>query len=66
MDPLRENDLERFRRMSHHERMTAVFETVNAGIRIQLAALRARRPGASEQEIEAILRDWLKDERTNP
>lgn len=66
MDPLRENDLERFRRMSPDERMTAVFETVNAGIRIQLAALRARRPGASEQEIEAILRDWLKDERTNP
>ncbi len=66
MDPLRKNDLERFRRMSADERMKAVFETVNTGIRIQMAALRQRRPGASDGEIEAHLRNWLKDERTKP
>lgn len=66
MDPLRKDDIERFRRMSAHERMEAVFATVNVGIRIQLATLHARRPQAPDHEIEAILLNWLKDERTNP
>src|SRR5262245_28459378 len=65
MDPLRKNDIERFRRMSADERMKAVFETVNAGFRIQLAVLRARYPRASDQEIEAHLRNWLRAEHTN-
>jgi hypothetical protein len=65
MDPLRKDDIERVRRMSARERMDAVFATVNAGVRIRLAKLRAARPQASEHELEATLRNWLKDERTN-
>ena len=65
MDPLRKDDIERLRRMSASERMDAVFGTVNAGVRIRLATLRATRPDAPEHELEATLRNWLKDERTN-
>ena len=66
MDPLREHDIEQSRRMSPDKRMSAVVETVNVGIRIQLAAIRAKHPCASEEEVESKLRQWLKDERTNP
>lgn len=66
MDPLRKDDIERVRLMPANEHMNAVIATVNAGVRIRLAALRAKHPQASEHEIEAALRDWLKDERTNP
>lgn len=65
MDSFRENDVERTRCMSADERMRMVFDTVNVGIRIQLATLRARHPGASEDELVARLRRWLSDERTN-
>lgn len=65
MDPLRKHDIEQSRRMSPDKRMRAVVETVNVGIRIQLATIRAKHPRASEEELETKLRQWLKDERTN-
>lgn len=65
MDPLRKDDIERTRRMSPDERMRGVLAAVNAGVRIRLAALRAKRPRATEGELEAALREWLKDERTD-
>jgi hypothetical protein len=65
MDPLRKDDIERMRQTPDAERMGAVFDAVNAGVRIRLATLRAQRPQASDEEIETALRDWLKDERTD-
>jgi hypothetical protein len=65
MDPLRKDDIERVRRMSPDERMQAVLATVNAGVRIRLATLRAKRPQATDRELEAALVEWLKDERAD-
>lgn len=65
MDPLRKDDIERMRRMPPDERMRAVLATVNAGVRIRLATLRAKRPQATDRELEAALREWLKDERSD-
>ncbi len=66
MDPLRKNDIERMKRMPPEERLRAVIATVNAGVRIRLATLRAKRPQATDSECEAALREWLKDERADP
>ncbi len=65
VDSLRKDDIERARRTPPEERMGAVLAAVNAGVRIRLAALRAKRPLASDQEIEAALREWLRHERAD-
>lgn len=65
MGPLRKNDIERARITPASERMRAAINTVNAGVRMRLATLRAKHPQATEHEIETALRNWLKDERTN-
>lgn len=65
MEPLRKDDIERVRHMSPAERLQAALEAVNAGVRIRLATLRAKRPHATDRELEAALRDWLKDERSD-
>ena len=66
MDALKKDDIERAKRMSPEERMRAVIEAVNTGIRIRLAALRAKNPRATDAEIEAALREWLSHERDEP
>jgi hypothetical protein len=64
VDPLRRDDIERARRMPPAERMRAVLAAVDAGLRIRRAALRAKRPVATEAEIDAALQEWLLlDER---
>lgn len=65
MDPLQKDDIERARRMPPDERMRAVLAAVNAGVRIRVAALRTKRPHATDREIDAALREWLKDERSD-
>lgn len=65
MDPLRKEDIDRMRRMPPEERMRAALAAVNTGIRIRVATLRAKRPQATERELEAALREWLKDERAD-
>ena len=51
--------------MPPEERMRAVLAAVNAGVRIRLAALRAKRPQATERELSHALREWLRDERAD-
>ncbi len=65
MDPLRSDDIERMKHMQPADRMRAVLATVNAGVRLRRAALRAKRTQATEAQIEAALKEWLlADERT--
>jgi hypothetical protein len=59
MDPLRRDDLERARRTTPAERARQAFELMRTGIRLRRAALRARFPEESEEQIEARLRRWL-------
>ena len=65
MDPLRKDDIDRTRRMPPEDRMRAVLAAVNTGIHIRVATLRAKRPRATEREIEEALREWLRDERAD-
>ena len=65
MDPLQKEDIERTKRTPPEERMRAVLAAVNAGVRIRLATLRAKRPHATDGELEAALREWPKDERAH-
>jgi hypothetical protein len=59
LDPLRRDDIERARRTSAEERARQAIELANLGIRQQRAAIRARFPGAPEDEIDRRLRLWL-------
>jgi Rv0078B-related antitoxin len=64
LDPLRQDDLERARRASPEERARQALDLANFGIMQQRAAIRARFPGATDDEIERRLRLWLaRDER---
>jgi hypothetical protein len=58
-DPLRQDDLERARRTSAEERARQAIDLADFGIRQQRAAIRARFPGAPEDEIDRRLRLWL-------
>ena len=66
VDPLRKSDIERMKLTPPEERLRAVFAAVDAGVRIRLATLRAKRPDATEIEIEAALRDWLLQDERRP
>lgn len=59
LDPLRQDDIERARRTPLDERARQVLDLVDFGIRMQNAAIRARFPDATEDEVERRLRLWL-------
>lgn len=63
MDALRKDDINRVKRLRPEERLEAALAAVNTGVRIRWAALRAKRPDASEHDLDSAMRDWLKDER---
>lgn len=60
VDPLRRDDVERARATSPEERARQAFDAMRTGVRLKRAALRARDPGASGEEIEARVRRWLE------
>jgi hypothetical protein len=60
MDILRRDDLERARRATPEEKLIQAVELMSVGIALRRAGLRARRPGASEAEIDEELRRWLE------
>jgi hypothetical protein len=60
MDALRKDDLDRARATSFEERAKQALSAMRSGIRLKRAGLRARYPGASDQEIEERLRRWLE------
>jgi hypothetical protein len=66
VDPRQKEDVERMNRLSPEERLRAVFDVVNAGVRIRQSALRAQHPDATDQEIQSMLREWLTHERDEP
>jgi hypothetical protein len=59
MKALTADSHERARRMSPEEKATRTFELIEAGFALKKAGLRARNPGASESEIDAMFADWL-------
>ena len=62
MDPLRRDDLDRARRASPEEKAAQALEAMRTGIRLHRAALREQHPGASDTEIDRLLRQWLQRE----
>jgi hypothetical protein len=59
MDALRRDDVERARRTPAAVRARQALAAMRTGIALRRQALRARHPGASEREIDALLRRWL-------
>ncbi|MCC6873346.1 MAG: hypothetical protein IT378_03475 [Sandaracinaceae bacterium] len=59
MDPLREDDVRQMRETPPAEEARQALEMMQTGIRLKRAALRARHPSASDEQIEAKLQAWL-------
>jgi hypothetical protein len=62
VDALRRDDVERMRNTPPAEKAKQAFELMRTGIRLKRAALRARHPDATPDQIEHLLQAWL-DER---
>ncbi len=60
MDALRRDDVERARSTSPEDKARQAFDAMRTGIRLKRAALRARHPVASAEEIEQRLQRWLE------
>jgi len=60
MDVLRRDDLEVARRTSPGERARQALELMEVGFRLKRAALRARHPTESGDQLEARFRTWLE------
>jgi hypothetical protein len=59
VDPLLQDDIEVSQRTDPSEKLAQALEMMATGVRIKRAALRAAEPGASENEIDAMLERWL-------
>lgn len=60
MDRLRRDDVERARATPPEERARQALEAMRTGIRLKRAALAARYPDASAEEIDERLQRWLE------
>jgi hypothetical protein len=60
MDLLRRDDLERARRAAPAEKLVQAVEMMTLGIALRRAGIRARKPEATEAEVEEELRRWLE------
>jgi hypothetical protein len=60
VDALRRDDIERARATPPEEKARQALDAMRMGIRLKRAALRARDPGASPEEIEQRLQRWLE------
>ena len=59
LDPLTRSDIDLSRNMSPAEKLAQALQLMQTGILLKRAALRARAPLASSDEIEARLEQWL-------
>jgi len=59
VDPLRRDDVEVMRRTPPEEKARQVLDLFETALLLKRAALRARRPDASDAELEAAIRAWL-------
>lgn len=59
MDRLRREEIEEAQRTPPEEKARQALDLMRTGIELKLASLRARNPGASEEELEALLDAWL-------
>lgn len=60
MDPLRREDIERGRARTLQESAKLAFEAFRTGVWLERAALRARHPEATEQELDDMIQRWLE------
>jgi hypothetical protein len=62
MDSLRRDDIERARTTPPGEKLSQALEMMAAGIRLKRASLRAKSPGASDDELDQLVRAWLEQD----
>jgi hypothetical protein len=60
MDLLRRDDIERAMRASPAEKLVQAVELMTLGIELRRAGIRARKPEATDAEVEQELRRWLE------
>ncbi len=60
MDPLLESSIELERRRSPAERLAEALELMDWGIRLKRSQLATQHPGASADELDAMLARWLR------
>jgi hypothetical protein len=60
VDPIRRDDIERARRASPSEKARQALEMMRLGIALYRAGIRARRPLASEADVDEELHRWLR------
>ena len=63
MDALRRDDLERAQHMPPEVRAAHALEAMRLGFRIRRMTLRDRNPGASEERLDELFREWLARDR---
>lgn len=59
MDALRAESIERAQRTSPAEKARQTSELIDVGFALKRAGLRAKHPGSSEAELEALFAEWL-------
>ena len=62
VDPLRRDDIDRAVRTPPEEKARQALEMMAFGIELQRRKLRQAHPGATDIEIDALLRAWLARE----
>lgn len=62
MDPLRRDDIEDARRTPPEEKAREVCAMFAIGVDLKRTGLRLRYPTASDDEIEAMIGDWLSSD----
>jgi hypothetical protein len=62
VDPLRKDDVAEMHAASPEEKARQAFDLMRTGIRLKRASLRERHPDATDEEIDAMLREWLESE----
>jgi uncharacterized protein YaeQ len=60
VDPLRRATLDEARRTTPEQRARQTLELMQTGYRLKRAALRARHPDETQEELEARFRAWLE------
>ena len=60
MDPLRADDISNAQTATPEEKARQAFDMMRTGLRLKRTALRLRHPGATDEEIDALMDAWLE------
>lgn len=59
VDAIEADDIATAQRLTGEEKLRQALELMAAGFRLELTAIRARNPGATDAEVERMFQAWL-------